>query len=329
MKDLLTAHLASLTLGEATLHEGLGVFPLLASESPPPDYLLLDAALTDGLVSISEVSEGGHVPELRLENRAPKPLLLIEGEELVGAKQNRVLNTTLLVAAKATVVIPVSCVEAGRWRSMGAHFGSSGAMFHSSARARKVSDVTDAVRGHGEYRSDQGAVWDSVAAAAHRLQVSSPTQAYSDVVRERHADLDAFRAIFRAGPGQVGLLATLHGRVLGLDLFQVPATLETLLPKLATSYALDAVDAEPAKGTPGQAAEAARGFLDALGGAPVTTHPSVSLGQALRLASPHVVGAALIFGEHLLHLCAFPADGSQTDASHPMARASRRRELVS
>ena len=50
-------------------------------------------------------------------NRGPKPTLIIDGEELVGAKQNRVVNLTILVAAESELIIPVSCVEAGRWRA--------------------------------------------------------------------------------------------------------------------------------------------------------------------------------------------------------------------
>jgi hypothetical protein len=38
-----------------------------------------------------------------------------DGEQLVGAKQNRILNMTVLVAAETEVTIPVSCVERGRW----------------------------------------------------------------------------------------------------------------------------------------------------------------------------------------------------------------------
>ena len=36
---------------------------------------------------------------------APRPLLLLDGEQLVGAKQNRILNMTVLVAAQSEVTI--------------------------------------------------------------------------------------------------------------------------------------------------------------------------------------------------------------------------------
>jgi hypothetical protein len=45
------------------------------------------------------VSEGGSVPHLLFINDAMRPVLLLDGEELVGAKQNRVLNLTVLAAA--------------------------------------------------------------------------------------------------------------------------------------------------------------------------------------------------------------------------------------
>ena len=331
MKELLIAHLASLKLGEATTHAGLGVFPVLAPEAAgdaTPGYVLLDAALDANLVTVAEVSEGGHVPELRLENRAPQPLLLIEGEELVGAKQNRVLNTSLLVAAQSTVTIPVSCVEAGRWRYASADFASSGHMLHSSARRQKVSDVSASVRERGDFRSDQGAVWDAVAERAASLHVHSPTMAYSDVVRQRHGDVEAFRGAFRAVAGQTGVLVTLAGRVLGLDLFAAPATLAALLPKLAQSYALDAVDAEPSTLDAAKALDTARGFLDAIGSTALTAHPSVSLGEAVRFSSPRVAGAALVHEGRVLHLCAFPGTGDGRPQARRMASPSRRRDAV-
>ncbi len=55
---------------------------------------------------VTEVSEAGSVPFLQVANGADRPLLLLDGEELIGAKQNRILNTTVLVAARTEVTIP-------------------------------------------------------------------------------------------------------------------------------------------------------------------------------------------------------------------------------
>ena len=78
--------------------------PLLARDEGQrraPGYRVLDDALASGLVEIAEVSEQGSVPELRVVNRHPDPTLIVDGEELVGAKQNRVVNLTSLVDARS------------------------------------------------------------------------------------------------------------------------------------------------------------------------------------------------------------------------------------
>jgi hypothetical protein len=92
------------------------MFPLVggAGAEADPNYLVLDDSLAGGWTVVTEVSEQGRVPELKVVNRGPKPTLIIDGEELLGAKQNRIVNLTILVAAKSELTIPVSCVEAGR-----------------------------------------------------------------------------------------------------------------------------------------------------------------------------------------------------------------------
>jgi hypothetical protein len=75
----------------------------------------LDVALDDGTARATDVSDSGAVPEPRFENTGERPVLILDGEKLVGAKQNRVLNLTILAPAKEVIIIPISCVEAGRW----------------------------------------------------------------------------------------------------------------------------------------------------------------------------------------------------------------------
>jgi hypothetical protein len=85
-------------------------------------------------------------------------VLIVEGEELMGAKQNRVVNVTILVAAGAELVIPVSCVEQGRWHYRSEKFSSGARMMHSSLR-RAAQEGMHFIFDRGDgYRSDQGRV---------------------------------------------------------------------------------------------------------------------------------------------------------------------------
>ncbi len=110
--DTILATLDTLEIGEPVAAANLTMFPLLLPEDTLPAYLTLDEALAGGLASVTEVSESGSVPELLVKNRAPQPILILDGEELVGAKQNRIVNLSILVPARETLHIPVSCVEA-------------------------------------------------------------------------------------------------------------------------------------------------------------------------------------------------------------------------
>ena len=77
-----------LQLGKPATHGGLTVFPMLCSDpADPPEYELLDDAVALGSVQITEISESGSVSELLVWNNGDKPVLIVDGQELLGAKQ--------------------------------------------------------------------------------------------------------------------------------------------------------------------------------------------------------------------------------------------------
>ena len=124
--QVLQAALGRILFAETQTFQNLTVMPLVTVQDQAPDYLSLDEALHCAAVTVTETSAAGEVPELRLANRGAYPVLLLDGEELVGAKQNRVLNLTILAPAKTTIRIPVSCVERGRWSGTGGGFSTRG-----------------------------------------------------------------------------------------------------------------------------------------------------------------------------------------------------------
>jgi hypothetical protein len=157
--------------GEPHHFRNLTLFPLFRRDVAvaEPEYLLLEEAIGQGLARVTEIGGGGSVPELRFENNAERPTLLVDDEELIGAKQNRVLNLTVLAPAKQTIVIPVSCVEAGRWHQNSQTFKPANHVMYSRVRAARVAHVTDSMRTTGTRMSDQSAVWDELSVKASRM----------------------------------------------------------------------------------------------------------------------------------------------------------------
>jgi hypothetical protein len=92
----------NLRLGKAVRHGALEVFPLWGPRAQAAaDYLLLEEGLRSGKVKIEERAGGGSVPELLLDNRSRRPLLLVSGEVVYGGKQDRVIREDTIIPPMA------------------------------------------------------------------------------------------------------------------------------------------------------------------------------------------------------------------------------------
>jgi hypothetical protein len=279
------------------------MYPLLRHDesSEPLRYLVLDDALASGVVEITEVSEQGRVPELRVVNRGVDPVLLVDGEELVGAKQNRIVNLTILVPPQSQLTIPVSCVEAGRWRARSRAFSSAPRTQYASGRAKRMAQVTHSMSA-GHYASDQRDVWADIAGKSARLKSSSPTGAMEALFVDHAAFIDECVASLPPADGQVGALFAIDGRAVGFDLFESPAVLRKLLPKLVRAAAVDALDDAAGSRGGGMAAQA---FVQYASCSPTHEAAAIGMGTDVRLTAAGLTGAALVADGRILHLSAF------------------------
>jgi hypothetical protein len=305
----------SIQLGHPVEHRGVVIAPLFPRRQPVAEYLTLEEAIPLGF-HVGEVDAAGSVPELVARNPLDANVLLYDGEELVGAKQNRILNLTVLVGARSETLIPVSCVEEGRWSYRSAAFASAPSHAYPELRRVKAHRLSASPLARG---AAQGAVWDEVRGKAARLGVDSPTGAQSDIFAARADAFSGLRGAFPLQPGQAGALFALGDR-LCLDYTSRPVAFARLYPKLLDGYLLDAIerlDSEP--GTE----ERLAGFIAVAGAAPSKREPSVGLGQDLRLAGAGVVGSGLTLVDELLQLSVFTSDATQPRTR--VARPSRRR----
>lgn len=318
--------------GEPLRAGALTLVPLVpgaTADADGGDYLPLERALRDGLFQVMEQQQAA-VPELLAASTAPAPVILIGGEQVVGGLQNRVLNTTMLVAAGATLRVPVTCVEQGRWsparhaavpgRPVDAdaglsdvaareqrRFASDEAAYASLRRvhAKKVSESLSLGFGH---RSDQGAVWGEVSARMVRTASHSPTYAMDALYKEpeRAARLTEMTASLPRPAGAVGFVAVVGGEPVGAELFAGEPLADAYWEKLARSYALEALDAERQGTVCGTfAGTEQQRLLDEALAAEIAVYASPGLGRDARLAGAKVAGAGLVHEGRVVHLSLF------------------------
>jgi hypothetical protein len=310
-------------------HANLTLVPLSGPRAGRLDYILSAEAIEAGTLTITEVSEDGSVPELLAENKGPQLVLLLDGEELVGAKQNRIMNTSVLLRPDSRTKIPVSCVEQGRWNQT-THQFASGGYSPSFLRQRKSKSVGHQLRATGEARSDQGEVWDSVEESMVSLSANSPTMAMSDAIQQRSEAFEPYVNALGYPQDTRGVIAAVNGKFAAADVFDSPETLERIWSRLITGYAMDAVASKAA--TPGKAlrsltASGARALLEHVGEIGCDVCPSVGLGKDWRFEAKDVVGQGLVARRACVHLSIFPNDESNQDDRRPsrIVPPSRRR----
>ena len=85
--------------------------PVLSNELKTSEFITIDKNNSTDFC----FHETERVNSLLVENLSNKTLLILNGEIFDGAKQDRVVNETVLVPSNSSIEIKVSCVEQGRW----------------------------------------------------------------------------------------------------------------------------------------------------------------------------------------------------------------------
>jgi hypothetical protein len=322
--------LSGLTLGHPTTFLNLTLFPLRGDTGFERNYITLREAVRGKTASITEISAGGSVPELQLKNTGKQPVLVLDGEELIGAKQNRTANVTILAPAGKTVHIPVTCVEAGRWSYNREDFAPSDQMHFYGGRKRKMASVSESMRRTGSKAADQGEVWDDISEKCLAMDVQAPTSAMADVYESHSTRVEDYVAAFTPEPGQVAAVFAIGERIEGLEVFDCEQTLADMLPKLIRSYAIDAIETVEAhrRNPSGVSADA---FIQRLARAEVETYPAVGLGTEVRLTASGVIAGGLVTDKRIVHLAAFaaPAESNRNEGGSEglASMRSRRRQM--
>lgn len=291
---------AAQTIGELEFH------PLIAADAGEPAHLTAEEAIEKAKLEIVEQGEGT-VGELLARNLGGRPVLILEGETLVGCKQNRVVAHTVMVAPGRTVVIPVGCMEQGRWSRAQGSFTVGASRMEPSLRKNTVAETIHYRSIIGSPSLDQQRLWRAVSACQDLHGMPSPTSDYHETLQKREAEARDTVERAESLSGQVGIVALWRGRLLGLELVGHPEAWSAMAQRTVASYALAAgsLQRREAEGGEERPERSAADWLEAVRTARITVRPALDLGRDLELAGPGFVGSALWHEEAPAHLAVF------------------------
>ena len=245
-------------------------------------------------------------------------MLLYDGEELVGAKQNRILNVSVLVGAGAKLPIPVSCVEQGRWSRQSDAFGSAKHISHSHLRRRKAEMLAAQPLARG---LAQGDVWDEVRDKQERMGVRSRDRGEPRHVRSpRRPGSARSSRRSRSRPASAGPCSR-SGDDLCLDAVSRPDAFALLWPKLRAGYLLDALERLDRRAT---SVERISAFVDDVGRSaarPAARRPGSA--RTFACAARASSARASSSNGETIQLSAFTSEDDGTRAFGRIARPSR------
>jgi hypothetical protein len=297
---IMLSTLDTISIGRPITRDPFTLYPLYTHGVVAPPYVTGPEARD---VLVVEETPSASVPVLSATVLGERPVLLVEGEVFLGGLQDRVVNVSILLGAGRTEV-PVSCVEAGRWRD-GNRFERAG--WHAPRRVRATvnASVTASARG-GRRLSDQSAVWAAVDDTLDARRIASPTAALRESMADREGAGRADRAVAELValgplPDQTGVVAAVGSRVVLAEVFDRPSSLAVYWPELLAGLS---VEGEMPHGRPPRL-EVALSFVRRLRHADRLVVDGVGLGRETRFSRRGQVASALEWEGALVHLSSY------------------------
>lgn len=295
-------YLNKISLSKPIKYENMVIIPIKIQNIENLDFYTLKEAEAKSSIVISEVTESGSVNNLKIMNKSDKEVLILDGEELIGAKQNRSINISVLIAKRTEVVVPVSCVEAGRWRYESENFKSGDNFISSTIRRNRDLRVRESLKNYGNFQSNQGEVWSDIDDLSEDLNTESDTSAFHDTIKQNKSSIKDYVDNFPLFKDQSGLIVWINDELQGFESLYNYRTYKKFHKNIVQSYVLDAIarnidfeskDIDYKK----EAVE----FLKLASESKEFKNKSISCGNEYSFINNNIRGSGLEFNGELLH----------------------------
>jgi hypothetical protein len=273
------------------------------------DYIACERALQEKMIEAKELDAAGSVNTIFVLNNSDKFVFLMDGDILAGAKQNRVVNTSILLAPKSKTQIPVSCVERGRWRNTSGSFKGTPATAPMSLRADKARQVQENLKQRRGFASNQGEIWGKVEEFHISHQVESSTSNLSDIFDKKEVEFGELIKRFLLDPNANGMAVFFGNKLAGIDVFNRRDVFREYFPKLLRGAAFESASVKTAKKllTEAEAGYRTLEVMDKIEEQKFEEQHGVGVGLDRRFGSEGLSGFELAYDKCLIHLAVFLA----------------------
>ncbi len=305
-KNRISSFFDNIRISIPQTYKNLTVIPFSHTNGNKVEFISLPKAIKTDRFIIKEMDEGARVSNIKVINDTDYNVLIIDGEQFVGAKQNRIINTTVFVRKRSKIVLDVSCVEEGRWNEISDKFDVSENMLHFTSRLKKMQEVNQNLKVNNRFAANQSEVWDDVHSLMSEHNVYSKTSSMNDVYQRRNNELNIFIEEFELLEEQNGIFVFLNNNIAGVEYISSAEVFEEYFPKIVKSYAIKAISKKSIHiDEDFDYIQSAKEFVQSLKDCEIDTYSSLGAGTDHRFKNSKIIGSALEVDNEIVHLVGF------------------------
>lgn len=283
---------ADLKAAEPVFLRNLKIYPIKGDNGSGFTLTTIEEAINSDDAEFHEL-DAPDVNEILFTNRGNSPVLMLDGDEITGALQNRIIATSNVTEPNSTRRVSVICAEENRWDEIGGF--KTGHCSYPGLRALLTKSR--------QTKTDmQKAIWKEIQRKMTVTKTRSATSSMHDIFENLAEEINRYIEDFQSlNHNAIGLIGTTGNRILGCDIFQNPEIYQKNEKKLVRSYALDAIEYLHKENGHLEVEKFLNAILAAL-----NKNESKAKTQNITIKADGLLGQATVYQDNIVHLSAFP-----------------------
>lgn len=284
---------ADLKVAEPVFLRNLKIYPVKGANGSGFTVTTIEEAINAGDAELREL-DTPDVNEILFMNRGNSPVLMLDGDEITGALQNRIIATSNITEPNSTRRVSVICAEENRWDEIGGF--KTGYCSYPGLRVLLTKSR--------QTRADiQKAIWKEIQRKMTVTKTRSATSSMHDIFENLTEEINRYIEDFQSlNHNTIGFIGTTGNGILGCDIFQNAKIYQKNEKKLVRSYALDAIEYLHKENSHLEAEKFLNATLAAL-----NKNESKTKTQNITIKADGLLGQATVYQDSIVHLSAFPA----------------------